>query len=191
MSAILPAPLVASLYCWFALEVGLAVRDIVRRKGRLRRDRGTKLIVSLSLGVSVAVGLLSRRWLSTLDTPAPVAFAVAGFVTLWAGLALRVCAVVTLGGSFRTSVEVDPDQSVVTRGPYRWVRHPAYTGLLLIALGIGLGAGNWLALVSSAVVPVLGLLPRIRVEESEMTGVLGEPYRRYQATTHRLIPGLW
>jgi protein-S-isoprenylcysteine O-methyltransferase Ste14 len=107
------------------------------------------------------------------------------------GLAIRVWAVITLGDSFRTFIEAEADQAVVTRGPYRWVRHPSYTGLLLIAAGFGIGAGNWLSLVVGALVALLGLLPRIAVEEAEMTRVLGERYRIYQRTTHRLIPRLW
>jgi protein-S-isoprenylcysteine O-methyltransferase Ste14 len=179
-----------SIYCWFAFEMGLLVRDLVRRKGHLRRDRGTRVIVSLSLVVSILLGLLMRQWVPALDTPAADAFAAAGIVVIWVGLAVRVWAVLTLGGSFSTFIQVDADQAVVTRGPYRWVRHPSYTGLLLVALGFGLGAGNWLSLVICAVVPPLGLLPRIAVEESELIQVLGEQYRTYQRTTPRLVPGL-
>jgi protein-S-isoprenylcysteine O-methyltransferase Ste14 len=112
-------------------------------------------------------------------------------VLIWVGLALRVWAVLALGGAFSTFVQVTGDQTVVTRGPYRWVRHPSYTGLLLIGLGFGVGAGNWLSLLICAVVPLLGLLPRIAVEEAEMVRVLGGQYRDYQTTTHRLVPGLW
>jgi protein-S-isoprenylcysteine O-methyltransferase Ste14 len=60
-----------------------------------------------------------------------------------------------------------------------------------VALGFGLGAGNWLSLVVCAVVPPLGLLPRIAVEESEMIRVLGDQYRTYQRATHRLVPRPW
>jgi protein-S-isoprenylcysteine O-methyltransferase Ste14 len=184
-------PLRVSIYCWFALEVGLLVRDLVRRKGRLGWDRGTRGIVSLSLGGSIFIGWLMRGWVPALDTPAADAFAAAGIVMIWVGLAVRVWAVLTLGGSFSTFLQVDVDQAVVTRGPYRWVRHPSYTGLLLVALGFGVGAGNWLSLVICAVVPPLGLLPRIALEESQMTRVLGERYRSYQRATHRVVPGLW
>lgn len=187
----LSTPFLVSVYCWFALEVGLVVRDLLRRRARLGRDRGTRMIVALSLGGSIFIGSLLRRWVPALDTPAPDAFAVAGLVVIWVGLAVRLWAVMTLGGSFSTFVQVDADQAVVSRGPYRWVRHPSYTGLLLVALGFGLGARNWLSLLICAVVPLLGLLPRMAIEESEMTRVLGEQYRSYQRTTHRLVPGLW
>jgi protein-S-isoprenylcysteine O-methyltransferase Ste14 len=79
----------------------------------------------------------------------------------------------------------------LTAGPYRWVRHPSYGGLLLIMIGFGLGTGNWLALVICAVLPLPVLARRIHVEEAELTGVLGNDYRAYQAQTKRLIPGLW
>lgn len=187
----LSAPLRVSIYCWFALEVALLVRDLVRGQGRRGRDRGTRLIVSLSLGGSIFTGVLMRRWAPAADIPAADALAAAGVIVIWLGLAVRVWAVLTLGESFRTFVEVDADQAVVTRGPYRWVRHPSYTGLLLIAAGFGVGAGNWLSLLICAVVPPLGLLPRIAVEEGELIRVLGQRYRDYQKTTHRLVPGLW
>jgi protein-S-isoprenylcysteine O-methyltransferase Ste14 len=191
MRTVLSTPFQVSIYCWAALELALVVRDLVRRRARLGQDRGTRAIVALSLGGSIFVGISTRSWVPALDTPAPAAFAVAGLVAIWLGLALRIWAVVTLGGSFSTFVHVDTEQAVITSGPYRWVRHPSYTGLLLIALGFGLCAGNWLALLICVVVPSLALVPRIAVEESELTRVLGERYRSYQKATHRLVPGVW
>jgi protein-S-isoprenylcysteine O-methyltransferase Ste14 len=117
--------------------------------------------------------------------------AIAGLVLIWLGLAVRVWAIVTLGNSFRTTIKVDAGQTVVSNGPYRWIRHPSYTGILLIVVGFGLAVGDWLALALCVVVPVIALLPRIRVEEAELTHVLGNPYRMYQARTKHLIPGLW
>jgi protein-S-isoprenylcysteine O-methyltransferase Ste14 len=184
-------PFQVSVYCWFALEVGLVVRDLIRRKVRLGPDHSTRLIVAFSLGGAICLGILLRRWAPALDSPVPNAFADAGIVAIWLGLAVRVWAVLTLGGSFSTFIQVDADQAVVTHGPYRWVRHPSYAGLLLIALGFGLGDGNWLSLAVCAVIPPLGLMPRIAVEESELARVLGEQYRSYQRATHRVVPGLW
>jgi protein-S-isoprenylcysteine O-methyltransferase Ste14 len=189
--AVLPIPYVVSIYYWFALEMGLLVRDLIRRRARLGQDRGTRAIVALSLGGAIFVGLMLRRWLPALDTPVPEVFAVAGLVVIWVGLAVRVWAVLTLGRSFSTFVQVDTGQAVISNGPYRWVRHPSYTGLLLIALGFGLGARNWLSIVVCVVVPLLGLVPRIAVEESELIQALGARYRDYQKGTDRLVPKLW
>ena len=191
MPAALSTSFLISIVCWSALEVVLLARDAVRRSARHRRDRGTRTLVALTLGGALVAAVLVRRWIHALDTPAPYAFAAAGILTIWAGLAVRVWAVVTLGRSFSTFVHVDAGQPVVTSGPYRWVRHPSYTGLLLITLGFGLGIGNWLSVVVCVVVPLLGLLPRIAVEESELTRVAGEDYRSYQQATHRLVPGVW
>jgi protein-S-isoprenylcysteine O-methyltransferase Ste14 len=186
-----PTIISVSIYCWYVFEIVLVVRDVVRGKGRLTRDRGTRTVAAVAVvGSVVAAGLLHAH-VPALDTPAPLVFAVLGSVVLWCGLMLRAWAVVTLGSSFRTSVEVDAGQPVVTRGPYARIRHPSYTGLLLIALGAGIGLGNWLSLALCAVVPPLGILPRVAVEEAEMTRVLGDEYRRYQARTRRLVPGLW
>ena len=104
---------------------------------------------------------------------------------------IRVWSVVVLGRSFRTTVEVDAAQPVVSRGPYRWVRHPSYTGLLLIAVGFGLALSTWPGLVICLVLPAVAILRRIGVEENELTRVLGDPYRDYRSHTKRLIPGLW
>ncbi|MDX6282199.1 MAG: hypothetical protein QOH03_3270 [Kribbellaceae bacterium] len=180
-----------SLVCWVGLEVVLAVRDLVRRKAGARRDRGTRVVVSLSLAAAFGIGWLMRIRVHGLAKPAPEVFAGAGVVVIWVGLVVRVWAVLALGGSFSTYVQVDDEQPVITGGPYRWVRHPSYSGLLLICLGFGVAIGNWLSIVVCVVVPTLGLLPRIAVEEAELVRVLGERYRRYQKTTRRLVPGLW
>jgi protein-S-isoprenylcysteine O-methyltransferase Ste14 len=192
MRAVWSTSFLVSVCCWAAFEAALTARDLFRRRLLLSRDRHTRVIVALALGGSIGAGFVASRLVPALDTPAPAAFAAAGTVVIWAGLALRFWAVRTLGRSFRTVVAVDTGQAVVTRGPYRWVRHPSYTGLLLLlAAGIGIGLGNWLSLAICAVVPPLGLLPRIAVEESELTRVLGDEYRTYRKDTYRLLPGVW
>ena len=112
-------------------------------------------------------------------------------IVVWLGLAIRVWAIVALGRAFRTTVEVDSGQAIVSTGPYRWVRHPSYSGLLLIVFGCGLAAGNWLALAVCLLLPLPALLWRIHVEEAELIRVLGDRYRAYQAHTKRLFPGVW
>ena len=71
----------------------------------------------------------------------------------------------------------------MTAGPYRVIRHPAYTGNLVVATGLGLALCNWLSLAVLVVVPLLGHLPRIRVEEAELERGLGKEYVVYEAST--------
>jgi len=88
-------------------------------------------------------------------------------------------------------VRVHARQTVVDGGPYRWVRHPAYTGLLLFFVGMGLALTNWASLLVLALLPAVGLLVRIRSEEQALLAGLGEDYRRFAATRRRLFPGIW
>jgi protein-S-isoprenylcysteine O-methyltransferase Ste14 len=177
---------------WGLLELGLRVRDRARGKGSTHEDRGTRALSGGLLIAAVAVALVLEVVTgdhSPLRIPGRPD--IAGLAIMWLGLVVRVWAVATLGRSFRTTVEVDVGQAVISRGPYRLVRHPSYTGLLLIMAGFGLTAGNWLALGTCVVLPVVGLLWRIQVEEAELTRVLGDPYRIYRERTKRLIPGVW
>ena len=111
---------------------------------------------------------------------------------MWLGLALRAWSIAVLGGAFRTTVEVEPDQAVVASGPYRWVRHPSYSGLLLIAAGLGVSRSAWVSLAACVLLLLPALVRRVLVEEAELDQVLGAGYRSYRfATTARLIPRLW
>jgi protein-S-isoprenylcysteine O-methyltransferase Ste14 len=174
---------------WAVLELGLRVRERLQGQGSAARDRATRTLIAVSIGAAIALAALTASRVPMLRIGGP--HRVAGLIVIWLGLAIRVWAIAALGRAFRTTVEVDPAQTVVSTGPYRWVRHPSYTGLLLIVIGFGLAAGNWLALTICTVVPLPALLRRIHVEEAELAGVLGDPYRAYQAQTKRLIPGLW
>jgi protein-S-isoprenylcysteine O-methyltransferase Ste14 len=182
---------------WLALEIALLVRDRRRGTGGTDADRGTRtanfiLIIAAVVAADVVASVSGSRsplWLTGAGVHGwPV---IAGLVIIWAGLAVRIWAVVALGRAFRTTVEVDQGQAVVTRGPYRWVRHPSYTGLLLIAAGFGLAFSTWPGLILCIVLPAVAVRNRIKVEETELTRVLGEPYRSYQLRTRRLLPGLW
>jgi protein-S-isoprenylcysteine O-methyltransferase Ste14 len=174
---------------WAVLELGLRVRERIGGRGSAARDRGTRALAAVTLGIAVAVAVATASRSTAPQIAGP--YRATGLIVMWLGLALRVWAIATLGRAFRTTVEVDSGQAVVSSGPYRWVRHPSYSGLLLIVTGCGLAAGNWLALAVCAVLPLPALLRRIQVEEAELTGVLGDRYRAYQAQTKRLIPGLW
>jgi protein-S-isoprenylcysteine O-methyltransferase Ste14 len=147
------------------------------------------VLIALTLGAAIGLAAAAESIAPSLGMPG--AARVLGVIVMWLGLATRVWAIAALGAAFRTTVEVDAGQTVVSSGPYKWIRHPSYTGLLLITAGFGLAVGNWLALAAGLLLPLPGILWRIRVEEAELERVLGAAYGSYQARTTRLIPRLW
>jgi protein-S-isoprenylcysteine O-methyltransferase Ste14 len=195
--AIAPVLLTVTGIAWLVLEVSLRLRDSARGKGDTGRDRGTR---ALNFGLYLVAYAVADVLSFVIGKHSPLRIPGAGnegwpiatgLVIIWLGLAVRVWAIVVLGRSFRTTVEVDAGQAVVSHGPYRWVRHPSYTGLLLITAGFGLAFSNWPGLAICVLLPAAAMLRRIQVEESELTRVLGDPYLTYRDRTKRLIPGLW
>jgi protein-S-isoprenylcysteine O-methyltransferase Ste14 len=122
--------------------------------------------------------------------PGAAAFAV-GLAIMIGGLLLRGWAIRTLGVYFTGRVMVSDDQPVITAGPYRLLRHPSYTGLLLACAGLGLAAANWVSVAAMVVLPLAAVLWRIHAEENALLATLGMPYRSYAAQHKRLVPFVW
>jgi protein-S-isoprenylcysteine O-methyltransferase Ste14 len=114
-----------------------------------------------------------------------------GLVLMALGVFVRQWSILTLGRFFTADVRVSARQPVIDSGPYRWVRHPSYTGLIIFSIGFALALTNFISLAILAVVPTIGLIARIHFEERALVASLGEPYSRYAATHKRLIPGVW
>ncbi len=114
-----------------------------------------------------------------------------GVLVITVGAALRLWAIVTLGRWFTYDVRVTEGQAVVDRGPYQWVRHPSYTGVLLVLLGLGLTFGNWLSVLLAVTLPTVGLVRRIRVEEAALLNTIGRPYEQYARAGLASCPGIW
>lgn len=116
----------------------------------------------------------------------------------WGGLAVLVLGSLLrrhcwrmLGESFTGQVQVLPDQQVVERGAYRWVRHPSYAAGLLMQLGIGLALGNWASVALLVGFAALAYGYRITLEERALVDTLGTTYEAYRARTRRLVPFVW
>jgi protein-S-isoprenylcysteine O-methyltransferase Ste14 len=176
----------------------------VRTQRRSRRNRsGTAVdhhslplfVACTAIAFTVAFLLASRLPAAAIGGPRWPVF-IAGLVLMVTGIGVRQWAIACLGQFFTTNVRLHDDapggHTVIDTGPYRWMRHPSYTGSLTTIVGTGLALGNWATLAVLTLVPTLALLFRIRVEEAALLAGLGEPYRRYTATVRaRLIPGLW
>jgi protein-S-isoprenylcysteine O-methyltransferase len=106
-------------------------------------------------------------------------------------MALRWYSVAVLGRYFTFDVAIQDDQRLVEAGPYRYLRHPSYSGALLSLLGFGLSIGNWAGLAASLACLSFAYAYRIPIEESVLVSALGETYKRYQKRTWRLVPFLF
>src|SRR6266705_911537 len=141
----------------------------------------TVIAISLWLGIQMI-------WLFPSTTvPYPRGFYFFGFILFLGGLALRWYSIGYLGRYFTVDVSISAEHKLVDSGPYRYIRHPSYTGALLAFVGLGFCFGNWLSILFLTV-PIIGaFLWRIRIEENALSGALGEDYRSYVGRTKRLI----
>jgi protein-S-isoprenylcysteine O-methyltransferase Ste14 len=115
---------------------------------------------------------------------------VIGLALIVAGMALRVAAGRALGKWWSLRAEIQPGHALVQTGPYRFVRHPAYLGMLIVCLGLPIAFQSvWAAVVMAvAVWPAVGY--RVQVEDALLERHFGDEYREYAQRTPRLIPGL-
>jgi protein-S-isoprenylcysteine O-methyltransferase Ste14 len=95
-----------------------------------------------------------------------------------------------LGRYFTFQVDVHTGQTVIETGPYRYIRHPSYSGALITVFGLGLALGNWASILALLACVLIGYAYRIRVEEAALVTALGQPYSEYMSRTARLIPFL-
>jgi protein-S-isoprenylcysteine O-methyltransferase Ste14 len=118
----------------------------------------------------------------------PRAWFWAGIALMIAGSGLRRYCMRTLGIYFTGDVQIVAGQRIIDTGPYRWVRHPSYTGALLLLAGIGLALLNGLSVAILVVIPGIAYGYRMIIEERALTKQFGEEYTRYARGTKRLIP---
>src|SRR5690348_8125841 len=176
-----------TIVVWLMLEIPQALK---RRPEASSADRGSLLIVRVSMTVAFALAGLALRIPTASVGDGTVSFGL-GLVMMWCGIGLRFWSFRTLGRYFTFSVMTSADQPVVTSGPYRFVRHPSYLGVILMLTGLGATDGNWLSLTALALVPLIGFIYRIHVEEAALSMTLGSAYTSYASGRKRLMPHVW
>lgn len=161
------------------------------RRGVRNVDLVGEVVFQLVFVAGVVALPLFRSILPHAVVPGRAVPFVAGAIVAWLGLLLRWWCFVTLGRYFTDVLKTSADQEVVDRGPYRVLRHPSYTGLLLALVGCGLMIANWVGLVVSFVLVLVALVYRIGIEERALTAALGDAYRSFAARRARLVPFVW
>lgn len=120
------------------------------------------------------------------DWPLPTAGVIAATALTWIGIALVVWAVLVFGRGVTPSPMPSDKAQLRTRGPYRWIRHPMYTGVILLMAGSALGRRSWIA-AAMWVMLVVFLLVKMRWEERRLVEAY-PGYDSYREAVPALIP---
>ena len=179
------------LYGWTASEILLAVTTRTGKSGGKPQDRGSMFV----LWAAIVAAITAAEWMGNVLPANRLGGAhwlkTAAIVVIVAGLAIRWTAILSLGKAFSANVAIRNSQAVYQSGLYRFVRHPSYTGLLLVFVSIAIHERNWLAAAVVLVPTTAALLYRIHVEEIALNQAFGAQYASYSQTAKRLIPGVY
>lgn len=154
-------------------------------------DRRTAAQIVWSVYLTQLVGIIEAiyfRYPESFRWNAVTTLALIGMI---AGLSLRIWAVLTLGRFFTWFITVYEDHQVIRSGPFRFIRHPAYCGALILFVSTLVFLHAWVGALLSLVFQLLAYVRRIRYEEAMMIDRLGESYKAYTREVNALVPLLW
>jgi protein-S-isoprenylcysteine O-methyltransferase Ste14 len=184
-----PGQLIGGLWLFWAVYWLIAA---FRTKPTRRRESNWLRPVILGIVLLAVVLRGTRRahgWLTTAVIPGAWVRYWAGVALVVAGLGFASWARVVLGGNWSSWVVVKEGHELIEQGPYRHIRHPIYSGLLLAFLGSVLAMGRVRGLLALVLIlPVVWL--KLRAEERVMQREFGDRYIDYRASTWALIPFL-
>jgi protein-S-isoprenylcysteine O-methyltransferase Ste14 len=187
MRNLLPDPIQALWLLWLAGWVvgGWRTKRVVRTESAASR---LSHVIPLGLG---AVLLMFRRAAGPLLAMRMFPYATWTYwvaaALVFVGLLVAAWARIHLAGNWSGTVTLKQDHSLTRTGPYRFVRHPIYTGLLIAILGSAIATGEWRGLVAFALI-TLSFLRKIAIEERFLTTQFGDAYVRYRAEVPALVP---
>jgi protein-S-isoprenylcysteine O-methyltransferase len=183
------------MYVTVAANVALllfVLSELILRRGRAakgvspgKNDRGTSLQILLSYVIAVVLLMAGDHMGGQV---LPLAWRWLGLAAAFIGIAIRWWAMLTLGGFYTRTLTTVGSQKVIDSGPYRFVRHPGYSGSILTWLGASIALAP--PMIVCLIVAVLGAAyaRRMRAEEAMLDRSLGSAYREYTARTWRLLP---
>jgi protein-S-isoprenylcysteine O-methyltransferase len=156
---------------------------------RTSEDRGTAAQILWTVYLTQAAALLELVWRGRVALPLDLITWIA-LGAMLVGLALRTWAVVLLGPWFTWNVTIQTGQQLVSRGPYRFIRHPSYTGALITFVASCVLLRSWAVALLAAFALFLAFRRRIRYEEALLVRTLAG-YQAYMSRTDKLLPGIF
>ena len=177
-----------AIFVLIASEVfGAALVPQRRRRSatRVKRDRGSRVLITFAIVVSMLIAFYFG-YANVGELPNWIFYV--GIFLMFLGVLVRQYAIAILGRFFSLSVQIAEDQKVVDKGPYRLVRHPSYTGVLITSIGLGLAVQSLGALLVLLLFFGISFGYRMYVEERTLLSALGQDYASYMKKTKRLVP---
>ncbi len=161
----------------------------VVKRGEGRLKFGAAGFLSLAwMSASVAF-VVNPAWMSWSALPLPVSLRWTGVGVILATIVFPLSAFFSLGKNYSGTVVIKDSHTLVTSGPYRWVRHPIFTSYFALALSLFLLTTNWFVGLALLALSIL-LASRVEGEEALLLGRFGDEYRTYMRRTGRFLPRL-
>lgn len=166
-----------------------------KQAGQLRSNEGQGSVRIMRLLSMIIWGfifayVINPNWVEWAQFPLPLWLRGSGALLLVLAIPLVYWVYISLGLNVSPTQSTRQGATLVTHGPYRWVRHPLYTVGTMAYLGIGLVTALWPVLVGM-LAPLLFLVIRTPKEEARLIETFGDAYRQYMTRTGRYVPRLW
>lgn len=167
---------------WIILELKVSQREI--HQGKNTSDYGTCELYAMGQ----ALTFLSALWMDSVWT-APGIFHASGLIVFVSGICLRLWAISTLGRYYSHIVRTVDKHTIIDSGPYRFIRHPAYCGMITANIGIVVFFLNRITFIIFFVLLLPAIILRIIIEEKTLFTIEG--YTDYAHRRKRLFPMIW
>lgn len=151
-------------------------------------DNGSATVLTLGITICITISFIIKKYSHTV---LPDALFYIGILLMITGIILRWCAVFTLRKYFSYSVQIKDEHKLIKNGLYKHLRHPAYTGFILLLIGIPLSLKLLAGTLLVAIIAISIFTYRIYIEEKELVRNFGDEYKTYCKQTWRIIPFIW
>ena len=185
---------VVVMICWFVFAGVFLLRKKPPSPPDQKRDRGSLIGVALqvmSYGIVWGVHRAAFTPIVSANGPIAIAAGVLAIVTAIGSVWLFTTALKTLGKEWSITARLVEGHKLATSGPYAYVRHPIYTGMLGMLVATGLAISHWIALLAALLIFFIGTIIRMRSEDRLLREAFGEQFENYAQRVSAIVPGLY
>lgn len=181
---------------WILVAIGLIGSifqpdyNLIKDKSN-SKDSGTEAQIIWSVYISQLFAVLEAGYLRFPDSVKWDMITTVSLIIMISGLMLRTWSIYTLGNYFTMHLAIQEDHKIISKGPYRYLRHPSYVGAFLTYLGTTVFLHSWFSMIIAAVILSMAWLRRMHYEEKLLIEKFGDEYISYCRTAKKAIPGLW